>query len=45
MTWLARYQPWFGNTRRLKDLVAKLEIASLHALEHTEPPSRHGKTR
>ncbi len=42
---LARYQPWFDNTRRLKDLVAKLEIASLHALEQTEPPSRHGKTR
>jgi hypothetical protein len=33
---LARYQPWFDNARRLKDLVAKLEIASLHALEQAE---------
>jgi hypothetical protein len=30
---LARYQPWFDNSRRLKDLVAKLEIASLQAIE------------
>lgn len=30
---LARYQPWFDNARRLKELVAKLEIASVHALE------------
>ena len=30
---LGRYQPWFDNARRLKDLVAKLEIASVHALE------------
>lgn len=30
---LARYQPWFDNARRLKALVAKLEIASVHALE------------
>jgi hypothetical protein len=30
---LARYQPWFDNTRRLKDLVSKLEIVSLQALE------------
>jgi hypothetical protein len=36
---LARYQPWFDNARRLKDLVAKLEIASLHALEQAEKPS------
>jgi uncharacterized protein DUF6788 len=35
---LARYQPWFDNARRLKDLVAKLEIASLHALEQAEKP-------
>lgn len=33
---LARYRPWFDNARRLKDLVAKLEIASLHAVEQTE---------
>jgi hypothetical protein len=30
---LARYQPWFDNTRRLKEIVAKLEIASLQAIE------------
>lgn len=30
---LARYQPWFDNARRLKELVAKLEIASVHVLE------------
>jgi hypothetical protein len=30
---LARYQPWFDNNRRLKDLVAKLEIASLQAVK------------
>ena len=33
---LARYQPWFDNVRRLKDLIAKLEIASVHALESFE---------
>lgn len=30
---LARYQPWFDNSRRLKGLVAKLEIVSLQAIE------------
>ena len=30
---LARYQPWFDNARRLKELVAKLEITSVHTLE------------
>lgn len=30
---LTRYQPWFDNARRLKDIVAKLEVASLHTLE------------
>ncbi len=30
---LARYQPWFDNARRLKDLVAKLEIVTVLALE------------
>ena len=30
---LARYQPWFDNARRLKELVAKLEIASVRAYE------------
>ncbi|MGO9301568.1 MAG: DUF6788 family protein [Acidimicrobiales bacterium] len=33
---LGRYQSWFDNARRLKDLVAKLEIASLQALETSE---------
>ena len=30
---LARYQPWFDNARRLKELVTKLEILSIKALE------------
>ncbi len=33
---LARYQGWFDNARRLKEIVAKLEIASLHAVEASE---------
>lgn len=33
---LARYQGWFDNARRLKEIVAKLEIASLHAIEQSE---------
>ena len=33
---LERYRPWFDNARRLKDLVAKLEIASLQAIETAE---------
>jgi len=36
----ARYQPWFDNARRLKELVAKLEIASIQAFESTEHPPR-----
>lgn len=31
-----RYQDWFDNARRLKELVAKLEIASVHAVETVE---------
>jgi len=42
---LARYQPWFDNARRAKDLVAKLETASLHALEQDEGPTRANETR
>lgn len=42
---LARYQPWFDNARRLKDLLAKLEIASLHALEQAEGATRRPKDR
>jgi hypothetical protein len=30
---LARYQPWFDNARRLRDLVAKLETVSVRAIE------------
>ncbi|WP_276968574.1 DUF6788 family protein, partial [Metallibacterium scheffleri] len=32
---LARYQAWFDNARRVKEIVAKLEIASLHAVEQS----------
>lgn len=42
---LTRCQAWFDNARRLKDLVAKLEIASLHALEQAERPSQRSKSR
>lgn len=35
---LARYQPWFDNARRLKELLAKLEILSAQALEAERPP-------
>ena len=37
---LARYQPWFDNARRLKELVAKLEIVSIHALESEDRQAR-----
>ena len=30
------YRPWFDNARRLKDLVAKLEIAAVHSVEQAE---------
>jgi hypothetical protein len=42
---LARYQPWFDNARRLKELVAKLEIASVHAFEaeHRRPRTTASK--
>lgn len=48
---LARYQPWFDNARRLKELLAKLEIASVHALEaerrhpgaHSKAPTRRSR--
>jgi len=33
---LARYQPWFDNARRLKELTARLQIASVHAVEISE---------
>ncbi|MGH9187295.1 MAG: DUF6788 family protein [Acidimicrobiales bacterium] len=37
---LARYQPWFDNARRVKELLARLQIASVHALE-----SEHRRAR
>lgn len=36
---LGRYQQWFDNARRLKEIVAKLEIVSLHAVEQSEAAS------
>jgi len=44
---LARYQSWFDNARRLKDLVAKLEIASVHAIEaeRRQPPATAPRRR
>lgn len=41
---LASWQPWFDNARRLKELVAKLEIASVHAFEQAEHPNRPADT-
>ncbi len=41
---LDRYQPWFDNARRLKELVAKLEIASLQAVETAEGPTAEATT-
>ena len=46
---LARYQPWFDNTRRLKGLIAMLQTASVHAVEiseaglHGPPPTDHSR--
>lgn len=37
---LARYQPWFDNARRLNELVAKLEVASIQAFQTAETPPR-----
>jgi len=36
---LGRYQQWFDNARRLKEIVAELEVASLHAVEQSEAAS------
>lgn len=41
---LARYQDWFDNAQRLKQIVAKLEIASLHAVEQVEGWGAAGST-
>ncbi|MBA2319004.1 MAG: hypothetical protein H0V93_14680 [Euzebyales bacterium] len=37
-----RYQPWFDNARRLRELVAELEALSLRAAERAEgwPPKQ-----
>lgn len=42
---LARYQPWLDNARQLKDLIAKLETASVHALEQAEGATRQRNTQ
>lgn len=31
-----RYQPWFDNSRRLRQLISELEALSLQAAAHTE---------
>jgi hypothetical protein len=31
-----RYQPWFDNARRLRELTAELEALSLHTIENAE---------
>lgn len=41
---LARYQPWFDNARRLKELNAKLEIASVQALESERRHDRDSRS-
>ena len=33
---LARYQPWFDNARRLRDLVTELETLTTRTVEHAE---------
>ena len=38
---LGRYQPWFDNARRLRELIAELEALSLRAAEQTEHWNRH----
>ncbi len=46
---LERYQPWFENNRRLRQLITQLETLSLHAAEEAEgwqpkpPTKRHGR--
>lgn len=37
---LERYRTWFDNARRIKDLIAKLETASIQAFESTEGKPR-----
>ena len=33
---LERYQPWFDNTRRLRELIAELETVSIQAADQAE---------
>ena len=48
---LERYQPWFENNRRLRQLISELETLSLQAAEQAEgrttaqPPKHHDKHR
>lgn len=41
---LERYQTWFDNARRVKELIAKLEIASVHALQSEDRQARTTST-
>jgi hypothetical protein len=47
---LERYQPWFENNRRLRQLISDLEALSLHTAEQAEgwqpqPPDTHQRSR
>ena len=44
---LERYQPWFENNRRLRQLITELETLSLHAAEQAEgaPPTPSPKAQ
>jgi hypothetical protein len=47
---LERYQPWFENNRRLRQLITQLETLSLHAAEQAEgwkpkPPTQDHSRR
>ncbi len=42
---LERYQEWFDNARQLKEIVAQLEIASIHALEASAKIERQRAAR
>lgn len=45
---LERYEPWFENSRRLRELIGELHTLSTQAAEHAEgwtPNTQHGKPR
>lgn len=42
---LDRYQPWLDNARRAKDILHKLETASIAALEELEGPHKPKQPR